>query len=405
MSIDDPLSTQTPDLLANKKLVTARIGLLLKAPFFGHMATRLILQNADKWLSTAATDGRNFYYNSEFINKLSVREAEFLFGHEVLHNIYEHMERRGNRDPKLFNIAADYCVNADLVEQRIGEKITTVPILLKSEYKGMSAEEVYEELIKGLPSVNITALTNQVLDEHLDNHTDGDRGDESTQRGRAVHSEQDRKQIRDEVRAAVINAAQLSGAGSLPAGVKRLLRDLTEPKINWRDLLQQQMESILKADYTWSLPSRRSWHLDAILPSQTYEKTIDVCIAVDVSGSISEKACNAFFSEIVGIMEMYSDYRIHIWTFDTEVFNSKVITHDNVDEMLSYKIGGGGGTDFQVNWEFMRENDIIPKKFIMFTDGYPNGSWGDPDYADTIFIMHGTTSITPPFGTWAYFSE
>ena len=39
-----------------------------------------------------------------------------------------------------------------------------------------------------------------------------------------------------------------------------------------------------------------------------------------------------------------------------------------------------------------------PKKFIMFTDGYPCGSWGDADYCDTLFVVKGNTSAEAPFG-------
>ena len=95
------------DRTVRDKLVTARIGLLLRAPFFGNLATRLELINADSWLPTAATDGRKFYYNTEFCNKLKPKELEFLFGHEVLHNVYDHMGRNGERDRRLFNCAAD----------------------------------------------------------------------------------------------------------------------------------------------------------------------------------------------------------------------------------------------------------------------------------------------------------
>ncbi len=52
------------DREVREKLITARVGLLLRASFFGNLATRLKLVNADEWCSTAATDGRHFYYNS-----------------------------------------------------------------------------------------------------------------------------------------------------------------------------------------------------------------------------------------------------------------------------------------------------------------------------------------------------
>ena len=398
-----PLPTDPAmDARAVEKLVTARIGLLLKAPFFGNLATRLIIKNADEWLPTAATDGRHFYYNSRLIDKMPLKQVEFLFGHETLHNVYDHMGRRGDRDPQLFNIAADYAVNQDLMDQRIGEKITVVPILLDSKYKGMSSEEIYDELYQNAKKINIDDLLDQMLDEHLDGEGEGEDGEG---KGRPKLSEEEKKAIRDELKEAVVSAAQACGAGNLPAGVKRMLADMTEPKMNWRELLQQQIESTIKADYTFMKPSRRSWHLDAILPGQNNAEMIDICIAVDLSGSISDKQCKEFFSEIHGIMQMYDAFKIHVWTFDTEVYNPAIFTQDNMDELLTYEPQGGGGTDFTVNWDFMKENDIEPKKFIMFTDGYPGSSWGDSEYCDTCFIIHGSTTIEPPFGTFAYYQE
>ena len=141
-----PVTVTNPktDAAARDKLVTARIGLLLKAPFFGNLATRMTLTNADGWLPTAATDGRRFYYNSEFVNKMPLKQVEFLVGHEVLHAVYDHMGRTGGRDRKIANIAADFCVNADLIDQRIGEKISVVGMLYDKKYTGMSMEEVYD---------------------------------------------------------------------------------------------------------------------------------------------------------------------------------------------------------------------------------------------------------------------
>ena len=119
---------------ARERLITARIGLLLKHSFFGNLATRLTLINADDWLTTAATDGRHFYYNSRFIMMLKPKEVEFLVGHEVLHVVYDHLGRRDSRDPEIFNIANDYAINADLKKHKVGEMITTVPCLYEKKY-------------------------------------------------------------------------------------------------------------------------------------------------------------------------------------------------------------------------------------------------------------------------------
>lgn len=410
MSSKEKVKTVTDpkvDAAARERLITARVGLLLRAGFFGNLATRLKLVNADDWCPTAATDGRTFWYNSAFIQRLSLKECEFLFGHEVLHVVYDHLGRRANRDPVLSNIAADYCVNNDLIEQGIGNKITAVPILYNKKYSGWSYEEVYDDLFKNADKINIKDLANQLLDEHLEEGDDGDADGDGNEEGngRPKLSKADAKALRDEIKDAIMQAAQACGAGDLPLGVQRLIKEMTESVIDWRELLLQQIQSTIKNDFSWTRPNRRGWHMDAVLPGQKPGETIDVCIAIDTSGSIGEKELKIFLSEINGIMESYDDYRIKVWSFDTSVHNPDEFTQDNMRSIAEYVPGGGGGTDFMCNWEYMKANEIEPKKFIMFTDGYPFGSWGDPDYCDTVFIIKGNPGAEAPFGIWAHYED
>ena len=393
------------DALVQEKIITARIALLLKAPFFGNLATRMKLVNADDWLTTAATDGRHFYYCTEFIQKLPPKQLEFLVGHEVLHAVYDHMGRRGDRDPKIFNIANDYAVNADLVDQRVGERISVVPMLYEPKYRGMPSEVIYDDLMKNVKQVTLDQLAGMLLDEHLDGNGNGDGDEETDGNGRPKLSQAEKDAIRDEIREAVINAVNSSGAGNLPAGVKRLIGDLTNPVIDWRTLIDQQIESTLKSDFTWMRPSRRGWHLDAIMPGMKPGQQIDVCIAIDTSGSISERDIKDFMTEIRGIMEAYEEYTIHVWSFDTQVYNPQVFTSENLEDIASYEPDGGGGTDFMANWEFMKENNIEPKKFIMFTDGMPFGEWGIEEYCDVCWIIKGNPGCEPPWGVWAHYEE
>ena len=161
------------DAQARERLVTARIGLLLRHSFFGNLATRLTLINADEWCTTAATDGLKFYYNSRFIMMLRPKEVEFLVAHEVLHVVYDHMGRRGTRDPQIFNIANDYAVNADLKRHKVGEFITTVPCLYEQKYDGKASEEIYDDLMKNAQKISIDDLVDQMIDDHLDGDGEG----------------------------------------------------------------------------------------------------------------------------------------------------------------------------------------------------------------------------------------
>ena len=390
-------------------LITARVGLLLKASFFGNLATRLKLVNADEWCATAATDGRNFYYNSRFIKMLKPKEIEFLFGHEVLHCVYDHFGRRGDRNPQLFNIANDFCVNGDLKKHHVGEFITSVPCLYDSKYDGMSSEEIYDILYQKMEKIDINDLVDKMLDEHLDGDdegsgSDGD-GDEKSGKGRPKLSPEERQQIRDEIKEAMLAAANASDAGNLPAGVKRIIQDLTEPKMNWRELLRMQLESTIKSDYTWLRASRRGWHMDAVMPGMKLDPMIDIAIAIDASGSIGEKMLKDFLSEVQGIMDSFPAYRIHVFTFDTEAYNPAQYDSDNLDDICDYEVSGGGGTDFDCIFKYLKDEEIEPKRLVVFTDGYPFGSWGDENYADTVWILHGTTTIVPPWGQYAYYDE
>lgn len=391
------VTTPANDNSAREKLITARISLLLKAPFFGNLATRLTLTNADDWCGTAATDGRNFYYNSEFILSLPQKQIEFLVGHEVLHVVYDHMGRRGDRDPKLSNIAADYCVNADLLDQQIGEKIPSG--LYETKYQGMSYEEVYDDLYQNAEKLDLDGLVDKLLDEHLEEDGEGEEGED----GRPKMSAEERKSLRDEIREAVLQAAEAAGAGKLPAGVKRMIKSLTNPQMNWREIIRQQIQSLIKTDFTWMRPSRRSWHMDAIFPGSNFAETIDVCISIDASGSMSTAMLQDILSEVKGIMQSFDDFKLKIWSFDNDVYGLATFTPDNIHDIDTYEVQGGGGTSFEANWAFMQENDITPKLFIMFTDGYPNNSWGDDNYCDTLFVIHGSTTIEAPFGQTAYY--
>jgi predicted metal-dependent peptidase len=218
-------------------------------------------------------------------------------------------------------------------------------------------------------------------------------------------SDEERRAIRDELQEAVLSAAEAAGASNLPGGVKRLLSHLTAPVISWKELLEQQIQSTVKCDFSFSRPSRRSWHMDAILPGMIVGDAIEVDIAIDQSGSIGQEDARAFLSEIKGIMESYEQYKIRVWCFDTEVYNCQEFNSDNMDSIESYEPMGCGGTDFMCNWRFMRENDIQPKKFIMFTDGVPFGEWGEEEYCDTVWIIKGNENCIPPWGTWAIYEQ
>jgi len=390
-----------------EKLVTARIGLLLRHPFFGNLATRMQLIDATDWCSTLATDGRRFYYNNDFVNRLTPKQAEFGFAHEVLHNVFDHIGRRDGRHSVLSNIAADYAANQILKDERIGEVPDWIKIFQDNKYRGKSYEEIYDELYEKADKIKIEDL-GELLDEHLDDTEKGDEDGDGEDEGKGKRprlTAEERKQIRDEIKEAVVAAAQAAGAGKVPAGIARMIKDFTEPKMDWRQMLRMNIQSIIKSNFSFNRPNRKSQHCGAVLPGMMNEETIDIACGIDMSGSITDAMGKDMISEIKGIMEEYQDFKLKLWCFDTDVYSYAEFSSDNADEINSYECKGGGGTDFEANWTFMKEQGIEPKKFIMFTDGLPYGTWGDEHYCDTLFIIHGSETIVPPFGQYAYYKD
>lgn len=407
---DSELAAMKKDVV--DKIIVARLGLLLKQPFFGNIATRLRVEAADEWCPTAATDGRHLFYNTQFFNAMTTKEIEFVIAHEIYHCIYGHVgefRRLDRADPNLANIAQDYVINNHLVRDKIGMKPKIINCFQDNKYLGWSSEEVYEDLYKNAKKIDISSL-GELLDEHIDWSSGSDgkdaNGNNIRKPGYSL-SEEELEQIKDEIKEAMIQAAQVAGAGNVPGGIDRLIKELTEPKMNWRELLRQQIQSTIRNDFTFARPNRKGWHTGAILPGMNFDTTIDIVISLDMSGSIGNDQAKDFLSEIKGIMDEFKDYNIKIWCFDTRVYNEADFTADGGESLEDYKIKGGGGTDFDCNWKYMKDNSIEPKKFIMFTDGYPFSSWGDPDYCETIFIIHGhpNKNLEAPFGMTAHYEE
>jgi predicted metal-dependent peptidase len=403
-----------------KKLVSARVSLLVHQPFFGNLATRLKLIDATNWVPTAGTDGKHFYYNRDFIADLDKDEMLFLFGHEVMHCVYSHMDRRGSRDPRLWNVAGDFVINLELVDYGLGKLIKrkgSIDPCYDEKYRNMYTEEIYN-LIKDVPKFNGSNMDSFDVHIDLDGNASGAGLDPDENKGRCnpngksdptgkngpiPMTEEERRFLRETIKQEVLRAAK-ANAGKVPGSVARLLEDMTDPKMDWRQMLAQEILSIQKTDYTFKPPSRRSWSTGgAILPGMPPDLKAEVAVALDTSGSMCDQMLRDLMGEVLGIMQQFSDYEIHLWCFDTAVHNPIKITPENAYEIEEYQLAGFGGTMFECNWEHMKHVEMCPSKLLVFTDGMPCNTWGDPDYCETLFLVHGSENIEAPFGITCHY--
>src|SRR5215471_13015961 len=121
-----------------RKLTRARTQLLLNQPFFGTLCLRLKLTAGA--VPTMATDGRRILYDPSFVNSLQPAELEAVLAHEVLHCALGHHCRRGQRDPQLWNEAADFAINPMLVSNGFS---LPAGALVDPAFDNLSAEEIY----------------------------------------------------------------------------------------------------------------------------------------------------------------------------------------------------------------------------------------------------------------------
>ena len=274
------------------RIIVARVGLLLRHPFFGNMATRLKVQHCDDWCPTAATDGKHLFYNTQFFNALSNKEIEFVIAHEILHCVFDHIIRREDRDPMIYNIACDYIVNNTLVRDKIGEPVKMIQIFQDWKYDGWQSEAVYDDIYKKAEENGKKFLEQmgELLDEHIDWETKpskpkAGKGGGKASDHRPSYTKEEMKKIRDQITENLISSAQSAGAGNIPAEVERMIKELTEPKMNWREILRQQIQATIRNDYTFSRPSRKGWHTGVVLPGMNFDQQIDCAICFDMSGS------------------------------------------------------------------------------------------------------------------------
>jgi predicted metal-dependent peptidase len=206
---------------------------------------------------------------------------------------------------------------------------------------------------------------------------------------------------------AIVSAAQASPTDSIPFGVRLVLEEFTSP-IDWRTLLEMHIQDSIKNGVSFNRPSPCSWSAGddvletSVTPNQLF-KVLSVAIAIDTSGTITDEILRNFLSEVKCIMETFDEFELWLWTFDTRVYNPKKFTPRNLDEIYSYVPMGGGDCDLECCWTYMRQIGFCPDKLIVFTDGYPGAGWGDEEWCDTLFIIHGNGKNIAPFGITAYY--
>lgn len=367
---------------AEKKLRKARIQLIQRSTFFGTLALHLKLKPTMEIETSAVNMKDEMLFNPRWINKRSFDEAIFVCAHEVMHLALDVFGRCRGRNPQLWNVAHDFAINLLLVES--GFQMPD-ECLYNKEYEDMTAEAIYE------------IVKEQAKSKGGEGDKDGNQLGFGQSGGCCDHtnnkemSPAQKKHYTEKWQRKMASAAHSARQkGDLPAGIQRLVDELLNPQIPWKEVLKQYLRDlILRSDYSYRRPGRRSETLGYYTPSMPPDHGVPV-LFVDTSGSMGTDELTVVLSEV---REIIDECRasVRVVSGDTEV--TMDIETDSIDDVQS-QIAGGGGTDFGEFFERMHEEP--PSGVIFFSDLCGSGFPSEPPQYPILWVV-GDYHSDPPF--------
>ena len=412
-----------------QKLTRARVQMILGQPFFGTLCLKLKLIPGD--LPTMATDGTRIVYNPAFVDQLKPAELEGTLAHEVMHCALGHQCRRGDRDPGLWNEAADLAINPILTANGF-----TLPAgaLIDPAFANLSAEEIYARLLRkraeggagsnqgqqqagpgggtasapqatsGTPPPDPNSGPSSQSAQQQE--TVGERTaapvarpggfgevvDATDEHGQIASPAEQRRLEHEWSIAAEQALRSAKTCGHVPLGVDRPLTESRQSQQDWRAILRDFVAATVPCDYRWTPPNRRYIASGLYLPSAEQRGLGEMVIAVDTSGSIGKLELEQFAGEISAISEEAQPEAIHVVYCDAAVQSTQQFTGS---EPVRLEPKGGGGTDFRPAFEWVAKNDVSPVCLIYLTDLCCDSFPETPEYP----VLWVTDSHrTAPFG-------
>lgn len=438
-----------------KRLLLSRMRILVNNGFYGLLLMHMIF-TIDESCETAATDGKRIVFGPAFLDDLDDTELDFVMMHEIMHVVLQHCFRGNGFDTEQFNIACDIVVNSNIL---LSNNMDVKTITLKKYGESMhmtpngkegyeyTAEEVYAMLPPPPPNRKPVSMPSGsgICENGLEEETagigeNGLEGEESagigengleeegvaSALGRAKQKqgkksdspstwddhtrwgmEEDDDTLRDvwvkgfEDACEAISIRDPSNQrGLLPLCAERLLKELRKPQIDWRTILNNFIQEEI-ADYSFAPPDRRFDESPFFLPDFNDKENIveNILFMIDTSGSMSDDMITAAYSEVKGAIDQF-DGKLKGWLgfFDAAIVEPKPF--ESEDEFKVIKPAGGGGTDFQIIFEYVYKHmaDKEIASIIILTDGYAPFPKEKLAMGVPVLWLLNNEEVDPPWG-------
>jgi len=367
----------------------------------------------------------NIYWNPtavEAIDQSSINMGDtmaqlgFVWIHEISHLLREHADRAKdlNLDASIWNMATDLEINdGDWQGLKMPE---TMPGLIPSQFK--------------LPEAKLA----EWYYSHLQNDKDcqqacknccekgGNKPSSKWDEGSGVHGEsrpweanKDRQKLHSvEKEVAKREVAQkmkthCKNRGTLPGSWSRWVEDILESRTDWKQLLHHRMSRAiatgigLRVDYSFRRPSRRqSVYHPIITPSFTGDKSGQIAVIVDTSGSMGGSELGQSVAEVCRVLEDFKQ-PVTVIPCDARAYDPIVVKRPS-DRIKIQQLSGGGGTDMVVGIEAGLALKPVPDAILVLTDGhtpYPPTPYKTPVIFGIFKSNHQQLTPLPNMPPWS----
>ena len=389
-----------------KRLLLSRMRILYNHGFYGLLLMHMIYAVSEE-IETACTDGVRITFGIDFLDSLSDSELDFVMMHEILHVVLQHCFRGDVEDPEAYNIAADIVVNSNIMLEN-GMKASSITLSKYGiamhvapdgkEGQEYTAEQVYAMLPKNLNKKGNNKSPGSAVGRAKKENKKGNNKSPGSADGRAKkeiakdkhqpvwvwddHSQWGKYEEDDTLRdvwvkrfedaAEAIEIRDPSNTrGLLPAFAERILKELKKPQTDWRTILNDFIQEEV-VDYSFAPPDRRFDDSPFFLPdfNGKEDRVEDILFMIDTSGSMSDDMIAAAYSEVKGAIDQFNG-KLKGWLgfFDAAIIKPQPFSDEN--EFKIIKPAGGGGTDFQIIFEYVfhHMSDKLPASIIILSDG------------------------------------
>jgi predicted metal-dependent peptidase len=429
------------DAIRNQLWAETKAGMLWAVPSYADIWLAMMVDRDGEqaWFTdqveTAATDDKFLYINMDWFFKLTLDERLFVACHEIAHAMYGHaglfyMLQKAEEirysdglvlpaNGELLNIAADYVINDQLVQAKIGKMPDGGlhwPQLINGDMGVLDAYRLLYKINKSRGRKPGDKRGEQESDQPgggkpVDDAckrttkagtTQGEGsgkafdkvlkpGDGSGKKPNKAMSERSQAEWDTTVNAAM-ESAKLQGR--LPANLERLFVKRLQPKADWRDLYRLAVSRKIGNDrYTWDRLEPQLIYRGIGAPGRTSFGCNLIVIVVDTSGSIDENTFAVFMAETTALLEQAKPRNLVFVQCDTDI--QEWTEMDGVSDLYQCKLKRGGGTSFLEPFKRVEKEGLTPDLLVYLTDLYGDFPSTSPKYP----VLWGATTDAPaPWG-------